>query len=137
MIVVDTNVWSEPFRRRPEPVVLDWLDEQGEVAVLTSVTAAELRYGVERLPAGKRRDVLDAAVARLVTDLDDLVLPFDASAAAAYAALRAQREAVGQPISVEDGMIAGICRSRDLALATRNAKDFAGLGLSLIDPWQA
>ncbi len=135
MIVLDTNVWSEPLRERPDPRVLEWIAANAASAVLTTITIAELRYGVARLPVGRRRAGLEVAVDELVTGTGEGALPFDAPAATEYAALRAHREAAGRPISVEDGMIAGICRASGAAFATRNTSDFEGVGLILVNPW--
>lgn len=135
MIILDTNVWSEPLRERPDPGVLEWLEANVASAALTAVTIAELRYGVARLPVGRRRTALEGAVSELIASVGDAALPFDAVAATEYASLRREREAMGRPISVEDGMIAGICRAHGAALATRNISDFDGVGLTLIDPW--
>ena len=137
MIVLDTNVWSEPLRAHPEPRVLEWFESHATAAALTAITIAELRYGVARLPRGRRRTGLQAAVDKLIADIGDATLPFDEAAATEHASLRAGREASGRPISVEDGMIAGICRARGAALATRNISDFEDVGLTLVDPWTA
>lgn len=135
MIVIDTNVLSEPLRTRPEPRVLAWLSTvSGEVG-FTSISVGEILTGVRRLPAGRRRDGLLAEVERSFGTYAALVLPYDEPAARTYAAMNESRRVAGHPLSVEDGMIAAICRSRGLALATRNTKDFHGLGLELIDPW--
>ncbi len=135
MIVLDTNVWSEPLRARPDRRALEWIEANVATAALTAITIAELRYGVSRLPAGRRQEGLAAAVHQLIADVGDAVLPFDGPAAAEYASVRAQREAAGRLISVEDGMIAGICRAHGVALATRNVRDFEDVGVTLIDPW--
>ena len=135
MIVIDTNVLSEPLRTRPEPRVLAWLSTvSGEVG-FTSISVGEILTGVRRLPAGRRRDGLLAEVERSFGTYAALVLLYDEPAARTYAAMNESRRVAGHPLSVEDGMIAAICRSRGLALATRNTKDFHGLGLELIDPW--
>ncbi|PPF45281.1 VapC toxin family PIN domain ribonuclease [Pseudoclavibacter sp. AY1F1] len=137
MIVVDTNVLSEPLRREPDRRVLEWLARNAGQLVLTTITIAELRYGAMRLPEGTRRTALLLAVDRLVDEAGDRAVPFDVEAAHAYAAIRSMREARGRSISVEDTMIAAICRSRGYALATRNIRDFDDVGLSLFDPWSA
>lgn len=135
MIVIDTNVLSEPLRTRPEPRVLAWLSTvSGEVG-LTSISVGEILTGVRRFPAGRRRDGLLAEVERSFGTYAALVMPYDEPAARTYAAMNESRRVAGHPLSVEDGMIAAICRSRGLALATRNTKDFHGLGLELVDPW--
>lgn len=139
MIVLDTNVLSELIRRDPDEGVLRWMDSLDAATIATTaITAAELLYGIARLPAGRRRDLLNEAARRLIEDdLGGRVEPFDASSAAHYAALVSDRERVGRPISVADGQIAAICRNLGARLATRNTSDFEGTGIDLIDPWQS
>ena len=104
----------------------------------TAITAAELLYGIARLPAGRRRDLLGEGAHRLIEDdLGGRVEPFDASSAAHYAALVSDRERAGRPIGVADGQIAAICRNLGATLATQNTGDFEGTGVELIDPWQS
>jgi predicted nucleic acid-binding protein len=137
VIILDTNVLSELTKPRPDERVTTWLDTRpaGEVAT-TAVTIGELLHGVARLPAGRRRDALAAAVGKL-TDvvLAGRVMPFDAAAAAHYGLLMALRAAAGRPIGTADGQIAAICRNHRVTLATRNTKDFDGTGVVLINPW--
>lgn len=134
MIVLDTNVLSETVREQPDPPVLAWLGSQTNVAT-TSITVGELLTGARLLPHGQRRDALLSAIEDTVGEFRDSVLPYDESAAAVYAELQEQRTAAGRPLSVEDGMIAAICRCRGCPLATRNVKDFLDLGIDLINPW--
>jgi predicted nucleic acid-binding protein len=136
MIVIDTNVLSEPLRAQPDAAVLEWLAAASDVAV-TAVTIGELLVGARALPEGKRRSGLMAAIDRVLETFEDQVLEYDESSTRTYARLQEIRRLAGLPLSVEDGMIAAICLSRGIALATRNTKDFAGLGLELIDPWGA
>jgi len=138
MIILDTNVVSELLRPAPSPAVEAWLAAQHNAAVFfTAIGEAELRLGVAILPAGRRRTALAEAIdAMLGEDFRDRVLPFDASAARAFAAIAADRRAAGRPISQFDCQIAAIARSRRAALATRNTADYEGCGLELIDPWQ-
>lgn len=135
MIVLDTNVISEPLRSSPDSVVLAWLDRVSDDVALTSVSVGEILTGVRLLPAGHRRDGLLAAIERALTSYTDQVLPYDETAARVYALMQESRRATGHPLSVEDGMIAAICRSKGVALATRSIKDFQGLGIDLINPW--
>jgi predicted nucleic acid-binding protein len=136
VIVLDTNVLSEALRANPEQAVLDWIAGQGDMAT-TAVTVAELLTGARRLSMGRRRDDLLVAIERALSAFPDSVLPYDQAAARRYAELQESRRSAGAPLSVEDGMIAAICLSRSLSLATRNIKDFEGLGLRLLDPWVA
>jgi predicted nucleic acid-binding protein len=137
VIVADTNVFSEPLRFEPDEGVLSWLARhQAEIAI-TSVTVAELFYGVHRLPEGRRRTGLlhgvEAIVHRAATS--GRVLDFDESAAREYAVLRAEWDAAGRPGGVEDTMIAAIARVAGAVVATRNVRDFADTGVAVIDPW--
>lgn len=137
MIVLDTNVVSELMRRAPEENVVSWVDRYSPDDVfITAVTAAELQYGVARLPDGHRKTVLTTRIAELLTeDFHDQILPFGGDEAAHYARIAAWREHWGKPISTADAQIAAICRRYCADLATRNMKDFVGLGVRVCDPW--
>jgi hypothetical protein len=139
MIVLDTNVLSELVRPTPDMRVLAWLDDLPVPQITTTaVTAAELLYGVARLPDGQRKAALEQAVRSMIDDdFRDRVEPFDRHAAVAYALVVADRDRLGRPISVADAQIAAICRARGGTLATRNTKDFQDTGIELIDPWQS
>ncbi|VTR76692.1 type II toxin-antitoxin system VapC family toxin [Cellulomonas hominis] len=137
MIVLDTNVLSEPMRLSPDDRVIAWLDQVTEAVGVTAVSVGELLVGVRCLPAGRRRDGLMTAVQDVVQRFRDDVLPYDTEAARRYASLQEQRLAAGRPLSTEDGMIAAICSARNATLATRNTRDFEGLGLRLVNPWDA
>lgn len=137
MIIVDTNVISELTRARPASEVLSWLDSLAarEVAT-TAITAAELLYGVARLPDGRRKSELSAAVNDLLgDDFDGRVLSFDQLAAVRYADVVSHREALGQPIGIADAQIAAICATVGAPLATRNTANFEDTGIELINPW--
>ncbi len=138
MIVLDTNVISELARQAPNPGVLSWLDslEASDVAT-TAVTAAELRYGVARLPDGHRKRELTVVIRGILTeDFYGRVLPFDERASVRYADIVAGRERIGRPIGVADAQIAAVCRDLVATLATRNTADFEETGIELIDPWK-
>ncbi len=138
MIILDTNVVSEPMRPAPDERVLRWLAAQdASTLFLTAVTEAELRTGLALLPAGKRREALTAALEAVLTqDFAGRVLPFEGGAAArAYAAIQAERREAGRPIAMADAMIGAIARSRGMRVATRNTGDFAGTGVELVNPW--
>jgi toxin FitB len=137
LIVVDTNVISELTRQTPAPEVVSWLDSLAadEVAT-TAITAAELLYGVARLPDGRRKTELSAAVNGLLSDdFDGRVLSFDHLAAARYAEIVSRRERRGQPIGTADAQIAAICNAVGVTLATRNIADFEDTGIDVINPW--
>ncbi|MSQ84258.1 MAG: type II toxin-antitoxin system VapC family toxin [Myxococcales bacterium] len=139
MILLDTNILSELMQPQADANVVAWLDQHdSECLMISAVTAAELLYGIGRLPAGKRKaDLLAAADTMLNQDFADRVLPFDALAAARYATLVVHREQSGRPIGMADAQIAAICLSHNAVLATRNTKDFVDIGLPLINPWLA
>ncbi len=139
MIILDTNVISELARTDPEPNVVHWLDSlpAAEVAT-TAVTAAELLYGVARLPDGRRKVSLAETIDALIREeFRDRVEPFDGRAAEQYATVVVGREKKGRPISMADAQIAAICRVRSAVLATRNTGDFTDTGIDLINPWAA
>jgi toxin FitB len=136
MIVLDTNVLSEPLKQQPDEHVLAWLSSLDEEAGVTSVSVGELLTGVRALPVGRRREGLLEAIESTLGTFAGSVLAYDESAARRYARLQELRRAAGRPpLAVEDGMIAAICAARGTTLATRNTADFVGLGLDLIDPW--
>ena len=137
MIVLDTNVLSEMLRPKPSPQVEAWLAAQDGTSVyFTAVGEAELRYGLAILPSGRRRTALGAAVeVILAEDFHERILPFGGAAARAYAAIAAERRAIGRPISQFDCQIAAIARAHGASVATRNIGDYEGCGVALIDPW--
>jgi predicted nucleic acid-binding protein len=137
VIVLDTNVVSEPLRSAPDPAVLAWLDRQQPATLyLTTVNVAELLAGVELLPVGKRRASLDGAIGgQVLTLFDGRILPFDLLAARAFARLNAAAQAAGNTIGFADCAIAAIASAHGFALATRNVRDFSATGVELIDPW--
>jgi toxin FitB len=138
VILLDTNVLSELIRHEPDERVTQWLDSlnPNDIAT-TAITAAELLYGVARLPAGRRKKQLSEAIRGLIEeDLDGRVEPSDRTAANHYATLVGDRESGGRPIGAADAQIAAICRKLGATLATRNTSDFEGTGVDLLDPWQ-
>lgn len=139
MIVLDTNVLSEVLRPVPEASVLAWLAAQPRAALFTTtVTRAELLYGVRLLPDGRRKIALMGAVQQIfAVDLAGQVLGFDDAAADTYAEIAAARKMTGVPISQFDAMTAATARSRGARLATRNVKDFVDCGVEVLNPWGA
>ena len=137
MVILDTNVLSELLRPAPAEQVERWLSTQdGATVYFTSVGEAELRHGVAILPKGKRRNALTHAIEGLLDeDFRDRILPFDRSAARAYATIAAARRAAGRPISQFDCQIASIALAYEATVATRNTSDYEGCGIELIDPW--
>lgn len=138
MIVLDTNVVSEMMRAEPDPRVTTWLVRQRpRDRFITSVTVAEIGYGIARLPDGRRRDALGAEASRAFAQFAEATLPFGGDAAALYGDIVTERQRAGTPISTFDALLAAIVRSHRAPLATRNTSDFAGLGLDLVNPWDA
>ena len=139
MIILDTNVISELTRPVSDSGVIAWLDSlPPEETAITAITAAELRYGVRRMPDGRRKTELSEAVSALInTDFRGRVEPFDVLAADQYADVVTVRERAGKPIGISDAQIASICRVLNATLATRNTSDFTGTGVDLINPWKA
>jgi hypothetical protein len=137
VIVLDTNVLSEALKPLPSSIVLRWLAAQQPLSVFTTtITEAEVLYGVEALPAGKRRMRLLAAVEKMFAEeFAGRILPFDEDAARAFAGVVAARDRAGRPISQFDAMIAAIARSHRAAVATRNTADFQHCGIDVINPW--
>jgi predicted nucleic acid-binding protein len=136
VIIVDTNVTSELMRPSPSPAVAAWVRAQADAELYTtSITLAEIRYGIERLAAGRRKDDLRATADDIFSAFSDHILPFDADAAVEYADIVSRRDRIGSPINGFDAQIASICRTHDATLATRNSKDFKNTGIDVIDPW--
>jgi predicted nucleic acid-binding protein len=139
MILLDTNVVSEPLRHAPEPRVIEWIDAQPlETLFLSAITVAELRAGVAWLPAGKRRAGWHESLEKRVLPLfAGRVLPFDVTCTQASAALMAKARAAGLSIASADGYIAAIATANGLAVATRDTSPFEAAGAAVINPWQA
>ena len=137
MIILDTSVVSELMRPSPSPSVVAWVLRQDVLLVITAMTLAEIRFGIARLPEGGRRATLLATADEQFVRFRGQVLAFDAAAAEHYAELAALRERSGMPISQADAQIAAVCLARSAPLATRNLKDFVGVGIDTIDPWQS
>jgi len=137
MIVLDTNVLSETLRPVPDPRVLAWFAAQRRAALFTTtITHAEIRYGLELLGDGARKTALLIAINALFEeDFAGRLLSFDRDAADVYAQIAAMRKNAGCPITQSDAMIAAVARSRGATLATRNVKDFVDCGVAVIDPW--
>jgi predicted nucleic acid-binding protein len=138
VIVADTNVVSELMRVEPSPAVRAWVLAQGHHELrITAITVAEILYGIERLANGKRKATLREAAVDVFSRFTEDVLPFDATAATVYPEIVDHRDRLGTPISGYDAQIAAICRVNDACLATRDEKDFAGIGVELINPWSS
>jgi toxin FitB len=137
MIILDTNVVSEPLKPSPDANVLSWLSRQTPATLfITAVTKAELLVGLEKMPVGRRRDALEhAIIEQVLTLFDQRVLPFDSDCALPFAKLVAAANRVGNSISFPDAAIAAIAITWKFQVATRNADDFIGTGVKIINPW--
>lgn len=136
MIILDTNVLSELMLRVPNRRVVAWLDRQPRTSVwTTSVTIFEIRFGLEAMPPGKRRDALIGDFDEFLVRIEHRIAPFDYEAAQQASTLMALRRLQGRPREMRDTMIAGIVLSRHATLATRNIRDFEDISAPLLDPW--
>jgi predicted nucleic acid-binding protein len=138
MILLDTNIVSEIYRPQPATAVIAWIDSQPSASLhLCTPVIAELRFGMDRLPAGARKERLWTTIDRLENELyRDRIFPFDLAAAAEYGRLVAKRRNAGRQIGPMDALIAAIGLAQGAAVATRNTIDFANLGLELINPFE-
>lgn len=137
MIILDTNVVSEAMKPEPNAVVRAWLNDQTvETLYLSTVTLAELLFGVAALPLGKRKNMLSSTLEGLVGLFEGRMLPFDAEAARQYAELAVTARNGGRGFPTPDGYIAAIAASRGFSVASRDTSPFAAVGLQVINPWE-
>ena len=138
MIILDTNVVSEPMRLNGSTTVIAWLDSQvAETLYLTATSLSELLVGIEILPDGKRKEGLGAALGELIIGLfGSRILPFDEQAAMLYAPLVNRAKIGGRSISVADGQIAAIAANHGFVVATRDTVPFVAAGVPVINPWE-
>lgn len=137
MIQRDTLVVCEPLRPSGAVNVLAWIDAQLiETLYLSTISLAELRFGIAALPEGKRRETLHSSLEQRVLPLfSGRILSFDVPASLAYATLRASARAAGRAIAPADGYIAAIAAARGFAVATRDTSPFDAAGVTVINPW--
>jgi len=136
MIVLDTNVLSEPLKTRPDPKVLAWLDAQAaETLYMSTISYAELRFGVLKMPDGKRRNDLAAQIERAMELFKDRMLEFNVKAAEQLAQIGARCEKIGKPATAPDAYIAAIAAANGFSVATRNVDHFKHTGVAVINPW--
>jgi len=137
VIILDTNVISEPLKPSPDPAVIRWLDRQSPATLyLTTISQAELLAGVSALPAGRRRTELRKVIDKELSFLfEDRVLPFGERSAEAYAQVVPAANAAGNPIDFADAAIGAIAIEHNYMLATRNVADFKGTSIKLLNPW--
>lgn len=137
MILLDTNVLSALMRAEPDPAVIAWLDNQPQSSIwTTSITLMEIRYGLQTLPPGKRRDRIRQAFDAVLRDeIQDRFASFDAAAAEQAANLMALRKSKGRTVDLRDTMIAAIALSTRATIATRNIDHFTDLNVPIVNPW--
>ena len=137
MIVLDTNVVSEAMKPQPHPIVRAWLNAQAaETLYLSSVTLAELLFGISTLPNGKRKNMLSEALDGLMGLFENRVLSFDFAAARQYAELAVTARTAGRGFPVPDGYIAAIAASHGFKIASRDMAPFEAVGIDVINPWE-
>ncbi|PVZ85422.1 VapC toxin family PIN domain ribonuclease [Serratia sp. S1B] len=138
MIILDTNVISEPLRQAPESRVIEWIDAQAlETLYLSVITVAELRFGMDSLPAGKRKDKLQESLEKQILPLfAGRVLPFDILASQSYSELMSKARAAGLAIGTADGYIAATAAANGMMVATRDVSPFKAAGVDVINPWE-
>ena len=139
MILLDTNVISEPQRRAPNCRVIDWIDAQAlETLYLSAITVAELRAGIALMSAGKRRDTLHENLEKhLLPMFANRVLSFDMGCTRVYAELLAKSRADGLAIETADAFIAAVALANGFTVATRDTSPFEAVGVNVINPWVA
>ncbi|MDF1683482.1 MAG: type II toxin-antitoxin system VapC family toxin [Legionellaceae bacterium] len=138
MIILDTIIISELMKAIPDQHVVTWLDQQDPMTLFsTSITIAEIYYGIAVLPTGKRKDYLERAFDNLLIDAFKYrILTFDDPAAHICGHLMGERKQSGHPLSILNGQIAAITKTNKMSLATRNTRDFMGCELNLIHPFE-
>jgi predicted nucleic acid-binding protein len=137
MIVVDTNVWSEVIRPEPDPNVVRWEAGHAHLLWFSTIVLAEFRARAALLPAGRRQRDTESMIERVIEAYADRILPFDDRCSREYGTVLLGAREAGAPIAAADAMIAATARAHGMSVATRDRNDFAGAGVSLIDPWTA
>lgn len=138
-VLLDTNVVSELIRKSPDPAVEAWVSGHVlEDLYFSAIGEAELRYGAAILPAGRRRETLVSEIEGMLRDaFGDRVLPFDSNAARQFAEIAAKRRSIGRRMAPADCQIAAIARSLNMAVATRNVRDFDDINVEVVNPWKS
>ncbi|UPA26759.1 type II toxin-antitoxin system VapC family toxin [Shinella oryzae] len=137
MILLDTNLISEPWKPVPDQAVIAWLDAQAiETLFLSAITIAELRFGIAAMPLGKRQTVLrDRLEGEVLPHFSERILSFDLAASQSYSELMARARISGKAIGTADGYIAATAAANGLAIATRDTRPFEAAGIKVINPW--
>lgn len=137
MILIDTNVISEPWKPAPAAEVVAWLDAQAiETLFISAISVAELRFGIASMPIGRRQSILHTRLeGEVLPHFAQRILPFTSSTSQFYSELMAGARAAGRVISMADGLIAAIAAEKGLVVATRDTSPFTAAGLKVINPW--
>jgi len=137
MIILDTNVLFEPLKLRPDAKILAWLDAQtAETLYISTISYAELRIGVFKMPAGRRKETLTASIKQVLDLFRDRTLCFDIEAAEHLAQIAVECDKFGRPATAPDAYIAAIAAAHGFAVATRNVGHFEHTGVTVINPWR-
>lgn len=138
MIILDTNIVSEMMKTDPSTAVLQWMDQQEAIQLfITTITIAEISYGLHALPDSNRRKYLEDAFNRAIMNaFKHRILPFEESSAHIYGKIMGHRKKLGRPLSIPDGQIASITLSQGFSLATRNIRDFSHCDIDLMNPFE-
>ena len=134
--LLDTNVVSETAKQRPEPAVIEFMNMHSNLW-LPVVVIHELTYGIMILDEGRRRNIMTAWLSQIVSGFSGRILPVDRQAAEFSASMRAQVHSGSGRLKIADALIAGTAMANDMAVATRNVRDFDGLGVDVVNPWEA
>lgn len=138
MYLLDTNVISDLMQTEPTPELSFWFSMTDDRLIyFSAIGEAELRYGAEILPRGQRRDSLMLKIERTLNEaFEERILPFDSVAAKCFGSISAMRRNAGRPSSQPDCQMAAIAKSRELTMVTRNVREFSGVGISILNPWE-
>jgi toxin FitB len=138
VILLDTNVISEPLRLKPDPAVVAWIDEQViETLFLSTISVTEMRFGIAVLPHGKKRESFRSSWdERILPLFESRILAFDLAAAEICAELRARARALGEGVGATDSFIAAIAAAKGLTVATRDTQPYQAMGVDVVNPWK-
>jgi predicted nucleic acid-binding protein len=135
--LADTNVLSEPARRRPNTRVLAWLERHESDLYASAFTIAEIAFGIAALPSGRKKQHLQLQLRQLLARMEGRVLPFNKRVALEWGDMQAELRRAGRLMPLEDSLIAATARRYGLDVATRNVDDFHRAGLRVVNPWNA
>ncbi|MCW1885382.1 type II toxin-antitoxin system VapC family toxin [Luteolibacter flavescens] len=133
--LVDTNVFSEQAKPKPDPKVIAWLRQHEGELYVSAITIGEIRRGIERLPDGKRKAQLRQWLQSLCDCMQGRILNFNVSTSHVWGQLKASWEKSGTVVSSLDSQIAATASRHSLTIVTRNTSDFAGTGIKMLNPF--